>query len=176
MSLIRPLSQSRDRITADFFVGSYRFSGSVVAHRYSMIKILNDKATDHLTLVDIYISPFNKPGEIVSTQKRGLLIKDKIDFILLPPETSQDLKEKTQRANEVALPVYITLPSYEIGGKLQMHGSTNAKALLTGDTRKFLPILDAMARNAFLPDIKYQSPVLLVNKTRIQFWSLGDGG
>ena len=171
MSAIRPLSTGR--VTADFFTNSYRLSASVLVYKRRLIDILGDRTTDYLDLVDVYISRINSPGNIVTTYPRGSLVKQEINFILLPSLTDSISKDRFYTPSRVSLPIFITVPSFEIDGKFQWLGDLEVKKIMATDTHKFLPVLEGVARNAHFPDVTFQGPAILVNKARIEVLCIG---
>lgn len=174
MSTVRRISAGR--VTADFFTGSYRFSASVVVYNRRLVDVLSDPTTDYLDMVDIYISRINNPGDIVATYKSGTLIKEEINFILLASEAEGTSKQRhyTGRQN---LPIFLSIPSFEIHGHIQWGTQDwEARKLLATDSQKFLPILDATASNSLFPDVTFQGPLALVNKTQIQVICSGNAG
>jgi hypothetical protein len=168
---IRPLSTGR--ITADFFTGSYRLSASVLVYKRRLIDILGDRTTDYLDLIDIYVSRINSPGNIVATYQKGSLVKTELNFILLSGLTESISKDRFYTPNRVSLPIFIAMPSFEIGGKFQWLGDLEVKKILATDTQKFLPVLEATARNAHFPEVTFQGPALLVNKSRVEVLCIG---
>lgn len=170
MSKIHPISQSTSpgRVTADFFTDSHRFSASVVVYKRRLIDVLGDKMTDYLDLVDIYTSRNNNPGDIVSTYERGSLVKDEINFIVLSSETQAISKQQFYTPNRISLPIFITVPFFEIRGRFQWIGDLDVKKILASETQRFLPILEANATNPFFPQFNFQGPTALVNKSKVQ--------
>ena len=96
MSKIHSFSagSSPGRVTADFFTDSHRFSASVVVYKRRLVDVLADQMTNFLDLVDVYVSRNNNPGEIVHTYQRGSLVKEEINFIVLPSEAQAISKER----------------------------------------------------------------------------------
>ncbi|MBN1220922.1 MAG: hypothetical protein JXM69_18510 [Anaerolineae bacterium] len=171
MSTIRPLSTGR--VTADFFTNSYRLSASVLVYKRRLIDILGDRTTDYLDLVDIYVSRVNSPGNIVATYLKGSLVKQEINFILLPSLSESISKDRFYTPNRVTLPIFITVPSFEISGQFQWMGDLEVKKIMATDVQKFLPILDGTVRNAHFPEVTYEGPALLVNKARVEVLCMG---
>lgn len=156
------------RVTADFFTSSYRFSASVVVYKRRLIDVLSDQITDYLDMVDVYVSRINSPGDIVDTYQRGSVVKKEINFIMLSSEAEGKSKERFYASRE-NLPVFVSIPSFEITGEIQWGRSElDVKKLLATDTQKFLPMLDATVTNAFVPQVTFQGPLILVNKAKIQ--------
>lgn len=176
MSTLHSISQGATpgRVTADFFTDSHRFSASVVVYKRRLIDVLADRMTNYLDLVDIYVSRNNNPGEIIGTYHRGSLVKEEINFIVLSSETQAISKERFYSPSRNSLPVFITVPFFEIQGLFQWMGDFDIKKLMATDTQKFLPILDAKAANPFFPEVNFQGPTALVNKTKIQVLSISD--
>jgi len=175
MNQLRPLS-SAGKVTADFFTGSYRLSATVLVFKRRLIDMLGDRTTDYLDLVDIYISRINSPGNIVATYQKGSLVKREISFIVLSSETESISKDKFYAPNRVSVPVFVTVPSFEISGKFQWLGDLEVKKIMATDTQKFLPILEGTARNAHFPEVAFQGPAVLVNKDQIHVLCMGDRG
>lgn len=172
MSTIRPLPTGR--ITADFFMDSYRLSASVLVYKRRLIDILGDRTTDYLDLVDIYVSRVNSPGNIVATYPKGSLVKQEINFILLSSLTESVSKDRFYTPNRVARSIFITVPSFEITGRFQWLGDLEVKKIMATDVQKFLPVLNGTARNAHFPDVTYEGPAILVNKAKIEVLCVGD--
>ena len=167
-------ASSTGRVTADFFTGSYRLSASVLVYKRRLADVLGDRITDYLDLVDIYVSRINNPGEIVATHQKGSLVKDEITFILLSSEVEGISKERFYVPSRVSLPIFLTVPSFEIHGKFQWMGDLEVKKILTTETQKFLPVLDAASTNSHFPKVTFEGPIALVNKTKIEVICIGD--
>ena len=178
MSTVRRISTSSTgatgRVVADFFTTSYRFSATVLVYKRRLADVLGDRMTDYLDLVDIYVSRINNPGEIVATYQKGSLVKDEVNFILLSSELEGTSKERFYVPSRVSLPIFVTVPSFEIHGKFQWMGDLEIKKILTTDTQKFLPVLDAKSVNAHFPKVAFEGPIVLVNKSKIEVICIGD--
>lgn len=144
MNRIRPISSGR--ATADFFTESYRLSASALVYKRHLVDVLSDKSTHYLELVNIYVSRINKPGDIVATYPKGALVKKEINFILLPNEADSVSKERFYVSERATLPLFITLPAFEISGKLQWLGEFEMKKILNSD-QPFLTVLEATVSN-----------------------------
>ena len=166
MSNVRRITTGR--VTADFFTASYRFSASVIVYKRRLIDVLSDQITDYLDMVDIYISRINAPGDIVATYQKGSLVKKEINFILLSNESEGISKERFYASRE-NLPIFVSIPSFEITGQIQWgRHDLEVKKVLSTDTQKFLPVLEATATNSVFPQVNFQGPLALVNKAKIQ--------
>lgn len=160
-------------LNADIFTSSHRFSASIPIYNRRLADILNDRLTDFLQVHNVYVSRINKPGEIVGTYKLASLIKNHINFVLLPTEADGLSKEHKYNAfSKSNEDVFITLPSFEINGRLEIIGKFDLKAILAIGTTKFMPIFQGTAVNSSNTQVSFGGPVLLVNKAALELFSV----
>ena len=172
MNRIRPIVGGRT--TADFFTEGYRLSASALVYKRNLIDVLGDRSTNYLDLVDIYISRINEPGDIVATYQKGSLIKDEISFVMLSSEAETVSKERFYIHNRSTLPLFITLPSFEISGKFQWLGEFDIRKIMESDSHKFLTMLDATISNSLFPKITFKGPAVLINKAKVDVICMGE--
>ena len=162
-------------LAADFFTTAYRMSGHVATGKRRLADILSDHLSDFLSLKDVYVSRIYKPGDIVAHYKAGSLIKRQITFVVLPTEADGLSKEHTYPAlSRHMQQVFITVPSFELRGSLQVVGKLDLPALLTTGTSQFMPLLNATATASLLPQVHFSGPVILVNKSSVELFCLAD--
>lgn len=160
-------------LNADIFTSTHRFSASVPLSGRRLADILNDRLTDFLEVSNVYVSRINRPGEIVGTYKLASLIKRHITFVVLPTEADGLSKEHKYNAfSKSTEDVFITLPSFEVNGRLEIIGKFNLKAILAIGTTRFMPVFQGTAVNAVYPNVNFSGPVLLANKEAIQLFSV----
>lgn len=173
MEQMRPLSDNT-KATADFFTVSYRLSATVQTFKRRLVDVLSDRMTDYLDLTDVYVSRINKPGEIIGTYAKGSLVKEEINFILLSSEAESIPKERFYTPNRKNRPFFTTVPSFEINGQFQWLGDVEVKKILATDTHKFLTVLNGTATNSMYPEVTFQGPAILVNKSKIEMLCIGE--
>ena len=159
---------SDNRTTVDFFVGSYRLSASVKTYKRPLVDLLSDRMTNYLDLMDVYVSRVNTPGHIVATYKTGSLVKEEINFILLPSEIDSVSKDRFYAPSRAKHSIFVTTPSFEVNGEFQWLKELNVKKILATSTQKFLTVLNGTATNTFAPEITFQGPAILVNKSKVE--------
>lgn len=160
-------------LNADIFTYSHRFSANVPVFSRRLGDILNDRMTDFLEVRDVYVSRINKPGEIAGTYKLASLVKKHITFVVLPTEADGLSQEHKYNAfSKSTEDVFITLPAFEISGRLEIIGKFDLKAILTVGTTKFMPIFQGRAVNSAYPEVNFSGPVILVNKEAINLFSV----
>lgn len=164
-------------LNADIFTSSHRFSANIQVQNRRLGDILNDRMTDYLPVHNVYVSRINKPGEIVGTYKLASLIKRHITFVVLSTEADGLSKEHKYNAfSKSNEEVFITLPSFEINGRLEIIGKLDLKAILTIGTTKFMPIFQGIAVNSNHPEVTFSGPVVLVNKEAVNLFSVINQG
>jgi len=162
-------------LAADFFTTAYRMSGHVATGNRRLADILSDRLSDYLSLKDVYVSRIYKPGDIVGYYKGGSLTKEQITFVVLPTEADGHSKDHTYPALARHMQqVFVTVPSFEIRGSLQIVGKLDLPAMLTTGTSKFMPLLSATATASLLPHVQFSGPVILVNKSSVELFCLAD--
>ncbi len=164
-----------DLLAADFFTDSYRMSGHVPIGKRRLADMLSDRLSNFLSLQDIYVSRIHKPGEIAAHYKAGSLIKSQITFVVLPTKADGLSKDHTYPAlSRQMQPVFITVPSFEIQGSLNIVGKLDLQALLAIGVDQFMPLLDATATASALPEVQFSGPVILVNKSSVELFCVAD--
>ncbi len=160
-------------LTADIFTSSHRFSAQVNIGSRRLADVLNDRMTEFLTVENVYVSRINSPGDIVGRYTKASLLKRHITFVVLPTETDGLSKEHKYNAfSKSTEKVFITLPSFEIDGSLEIIGKFDLKAILAIGTTRFMPIFRGKAINAFFPEVQFGGPVILVNKEAVALFSV----
>ena len=162
-------------LAADFFTASYRISGHVAIGKRRLADILSDRLSNFLSLQDIYVSRIHKPGEIAAYYRTGSLIKSQINFVVLPTKADGLSKDHVYAAlSRQIQPVFITVPYFELQGALNIVGKPDLQTLLATGIDQFVPLLNATATTATLPQVQFSGPVILVNKSSIELFCMAD--
>jgi len=173
MAMTKRTKMRSQLITADFFTNSHRFSASVSIGNRRLSDVLNDRMTDFLQVHDIYVSRIHQPGAIVGTYKLASLVKRNITFIVLPSESDGlGQEQKYNPFSRSVEDVFITVPAVEISGKLEILGKFDLKAILAVGTTTFMPLMRGQAVNAIHPEVQFAGPIILVNKSAVEFFSV----
>jgi len=162
-------------LPVDFFTRGYRISGHVSTRVNSVGDMLNDKLTSYLEVENVYVARISSPGDIIASYDHGELRKANLLFAIVPGKES--LSRATRSVSyygKQLLPVWISLPTFEIEGELQAAGmSFDLEAYLTQSTGDYLAVLNATARTALYPDVTFGGEAFLVNKQCIDVFCLG---
>jgi hypothetical protein len=162
---------ARHLVNMDIFTDAYRISGRAAVGAGGIHSELGNPNSDFLELQSAYVSRIHQPGEIVANYSQGAFRKDNINFIVLQdrrdgvPVGSGGVRSIYTRGRPV--PVFITVPSFEIQGELFYEGKPSPNAILVHSIGRFQLIFSSKASASLYPDISYSGDLILVNKERI---------
>ncbi len=159
-------------LTADFFTHSYRISGQVDTGHKRLSEMLNDGLTSYLELRKAFVSRITRPGEIIATHTVSALRKDGILFaVLAAPEQSVTNRAAYSFVSKRRYKVFLTVPSFEIEGHLEMSGKLDLKTALVMKGA-FLPLSEGEARLSSLAEIAFSGEEILVNQAWIELFGI----
>jgi hypothetical protein len=164
------------RLGADFFTHSYRISGQVDVRRQSLADLLNDRTTAFIELEDAYVSPLDRPADIVATYAASNLIKGNLTFVTV--RHGEDVISRKDSygsyLGSYLRKVFLTVPAFEIVGYLRLSGKVDLRRVLTVESNDFLAVLDGRIRASIRPDIGFTGGGTLVNKRHIGAFCLAE--
>jgi hypothetical protein len=159
----------RNTITADFYTEDYRISCKVNVPAGGLHALLIDPLNSYIEMEDAYVSRINTPGIIVEHFDSGAIRKDNILFIiLLRREDGAPQKTGSAYLKSMERDIFLTLPSYEIRGRVDSEPSASPREILVHTTGRFLALYDATASVAIFADITFTGKLILVNKEQVE--------
>ena len=163
-------SVGRNQIASEFFTPGYRISCRVPVPVSGLNALLADPLHSYLQLQDAYISRIYTPGEIVAHYETAAIRKDNVLFILLSrvEEGSLPTSPGGGFLRPVAKQAFLTLPSFEIRGRVETDPSVTPRDVLVQAIGRFIPIHDGTATVALFPKIAFGGRLILVNKEHIE--------
>jgi hypothetical protein len=161
-------------VAADFFTHTYRVSARADTRKRSLADHLNDRLTSYLELHDTFVSRLHKPSEIVASHPLASLRKDGIAFVILAAEKETSERHAYGYFAKQLYNVFLTVPSFEVRGKLQVTGKVDLHVLLVKGTENFISISDPVASPCLFPDITFTGGTVLVNKSRIELFCISE--
>jgi hypothetical protein len=163
-------------LAADFFLHSYRISGRIDVRRRSLADMLNDRTTGFIQLEDAYVSPIDRPGEIIGTYSASSLTKANVTLVLVPRR--DDVLSRKQAYGSYygthLRQIFLTVPAFEVVGYLRLSARVDLRRLLSVETEEFIPILDGRVRASIWPDVAFTGGGVLVNKHHIGAFCLAE--
>jgi hypothetical protein len=162
------------RLPADFFTHSYRISGHTDVRRTSLYDQLNDQTTSFIELEDAYISPIDRPGDIIATHPASFLDKSNLTLVVVP-HRDDALSSKHSYGSYFGTflaKVFLIVPAFEIAGYLRLSTKMDLRRVLSTGTDDFIAVLDGRVRGSIRPDITFTGGGILVNKQHIGAFSV----
>ncbi len=163
--------QQAQQVMAEFFSHGCRLSGTYDARQKSLGDVIYDTTNSYLTVESAYISPIERPAEILANYPMVTLIKAELTFALAMHENDalrRDQKYGSYLGPKLT-PVFLTVPFFTLSGYLRLPGRVDPRVLLSSQTESFMTLLDVTAHITNRPEINYQGAAALINKTKISF-------
>ena len=164
----------RGFVAADFFTHTHRISARADTRKRSLADNLNDRLTSYLELYETFISRLHRPSEIVTSYKLASLRKDSITFVVLAAEEETSERHAYGYFAKQLYDVFLTVPSFEIRGRLKVIGKLDLHVLLVKGTEHFISISNPVASPCLFPDITFTGGTVLVNKSRIELCCISE--
>ena len=161
-------------LPADVYTSGYRVVGKVMISTNGIMGVLNDINKSHLELHDARMARIHMPSKLVDHFEVVRLVKSQIFAICAARR--EDLgpagMQRGGYSNISALPARITTQVYEIEGKLEVAGRFDFAALIADKTRNFIPVYEAVLTAILIPNLKAESPGVLINREKVDILAL----
>ncbi len=156
-------------VAADFLTQGHRISGEVRTAINPLADLLNDSLTSFIEAENVYISSIQSPTDIIESYPLGHLRKDNIIMAVL--RRAEDGLPRRQTfgspAEGATREVFLTLPGFDLRGRLSVKAAENLERLLVLSAERFIPIADAVATVPSSPDIQFRGGIILANRRYI---------
>ncbi len=161
----------RSLINLDMFTDAYRVTGRTQVGSGGIVGELSNPNTKYLEIQDAYVSRIQDPGTIIASYKIAAFRKDNINFLLLQdrrdgiPSSTAHTRSAFSRGRQI--PVFLTVPSFEIQGEVFHEGKVTVPDILIQSMGRFQSVFGAKASASIQPDIFYSGDLIMVQKDRI---------
>jgi len=161
-------------LPADVYTSGYRVVGKVMVSTNGIMGVLNDINKSHLEIHDARLARIHMPSKLVDHFELVRLVKTQVLAICVARR--EDLGPfQIQRggySNIAAVPARLTTQVYEIEGKLEVAGRFDFAVMITDKTRNFIPVYEAVLTAILLPNLKAESPGILINREKVDLLAL----
>ncbi len=164
------------RLTADIFADSHRISTQMALRGRVLSDVLNDNNTSYLELDIAYVSRIDRPGEILADYALSIVRKDRLSFVVIASGLELALKQ-TQSATYMhrrMWPVFVTVPYFEITGQIEAPQNVELRALMAIGVERFIPVYNGTATLSINQSVRFSGELILINKTSIEVFCIGD--
>ena len=153
-------------IPVDIYTSSYRVVGKVMVANTGVIGIMNDSTNSTLEVHDARLAKVHMPTKLVDHFDLVRMVKQRVHALCL--SRVEDMGPKTLArggyGSTTEYPVRVTTQIYEVEGKLELPGRFDFQGLMYEGTREFLAIFDAKLTAVLIPNVRVESPAILLNR------------
>jgi len=161
-------------LPADVYTSGYRVVGKVMVSTNGIMGVLNDITKSHLELHDARLARIHMPTKLVDHFEVVRLVKSQI-FAICAARREDLGPSGMQRGGYTsvsAMPARLTTQVYEIEGKIEVAGRFDFAVMISDKTRNFMPVYEAVLTAILIPNLKAESPGVLINREKIDLLAL----
>ena len=161
-------------LPADVYTSGYRVVGKVMVSTNGIMGVLNDINKSHLELHDARMARIHMPTKLVDHFEVVRLVKSQV-FAICAARREDLGPFQLQRggySGVSAMPVRLTTQMYEIEGKIEVAGRFDFSAIIADRSRNFLPVYEAVLTAILIPNVKSESPSILINRDKVDTLAL----
>jgi hypothetical protein len=136
--------------------------------------VLNDINKSHLEVHDARMARVHMPTKLVDHFEVVRLVKTQV-FVICAARREDLGPSGIQRggySNISALPARFTTQVYEIEGKIEVAGRFDFASIIADKSRNFIPMYEATLTAILIPNIKAESPGVLINREKVDILAL----
>ena len=159
---------------ADIYTSGYRVVGKVMISTNGIMGVLNDITKSHVELHDARMARIHMPTKLVDHFEVVRLVKSQI-FAMCAARREDLGPSQLQRggySSVTAMPVRLTTQVYEIEGKIEVAGRFEFSTMIADKARNFIPVYEASLSAILIPNLKAESPAILINREKLDILAL----
>ena len=161
-------------LPADVYTSGYRVVGKVMVSTNGIMGVLNDITKSHLELHDARLARIHMPTKLVDHFEVVRLVKSQV-FAICAARREDLGPSGFQRGGYTsisAMPARLTTQVYEIEGKIEVAGRFDFAVMIADKARNFVPVYEAVLTAILIPNLKAESPAVLINREKIDILAL----
>jgi hypothetical protein len=159
---------------ADIYTSGYRVVGKVMISTNGIMGVLNDITKSHVELHDARMARIHMPTKLVDHFEVVRLVKSQI-FAICAARREDLGPSQLQRggySSISAMPVRLTTQVYEVEGKIEVAGRFDFAVMIADKARNFIPVYEASLSAILIPNLKAESPAILINREKMDILAL----
>ncbi len=166
--MVSPISNRL--IPAEILTCSHYIFGQIKVIQSGLVGMLTDMTTSFIEVNDASIAPIHKPSSVVNYAAQLYMVRSEIAAVSLRKRDYMGLQGvlKSGYQRLIPYPVQISTRTYEISGTIEWSGRFEFSALITEGTSYFIVVYDAVLTALLYPDLKLESPVMLINRSFLE--------
>ncbi len=152
-------------IPAEILTSSHYIFGQIKVIQSGLVGMLTDTVSSHLEMSEASIAPIHKPSSVMNYANQLYLVRSEVAAVCLGKREYMGLQGMRGGYQRLfPYPVQITTRTYDISGIIEWSGRFEFSALITEGTSNFFSVYDGTLTAPLYPDVKIESPVILVNR------------
>ncbi len=153
-------------IPAEILTCSHYIFGQIKVIQSGLVGMLTDMTTSFVEVNDASIAPIHKPSSVMNYASQMYLVRSEIAAVSLRKRDYMGLQGvlKSGYQRLIPYPVQISTRTYDVSGTIEWSGRFEFSALITEGTSYFITVYDAILTAPLYPDLRFESPVMLLNR------------
>jgi len=163
------MANDRDTALAEFCTQQYLIAGTLRTGGQRLTDLLNDELFSSVELRHVQVMRLINLKEVIASHTSALVEKEGIMLAISRGEGGEATERSYyKRVDTAKWDVFMTIPSFELFGRLHVRGTGGLRTALLRWTGQFIPLTDAKAVYSLYPEVSFSSNVIVVNKSRIE--------
>jgi hypothetical protein len=157
-------------IPTEVLTSSHYIFGQIRVIQSGLMGMLTDTTNSVLEINDASIAPIHKPSNVINYTPQLYVVRAEVSAVCVNKREFMGLQGVMRGGFQRLIPyqVYISTRQYDIFGTLEWPGRFEFPALIAEGTSIFITIYDATLTAALFPELKIESPVILLNRDFLQ--------
>lgn len=159
----------------ELITDEHRLLANIHTRGQRLLDLLNDQTSNYLTAHDVRVYNRRDLQTCIAAFSRAVIRKTDLDLVIIT-ENEHEAPEARLYAHvqKEMHRVLLTIPGYEIRGKLHLTDPDEAVIVLDRQRGDFFPVTEATVFCADTPDEVFEGSVVMVNKTGIALFCVGE--
>jgi len=161
-------------LPVDVYTASYRVVGKVMVSNNGIMGVVNDTTKSHLEIHDARLARIHMPTKLVDHFEVVRTVKSEL-FAVCAARREDLGPSGMQRGgytSVTAMPSRLVTPVYEVEGKIEVAGRFDFATMIVDKTRNFIPVYEAVLTAILIPNLKAESPGILLNREKVDILAL----
>ncbi len=161
-------------LPADILTSGYRVVGKIMVANTGAMGMLNDSTRSAMEVHDARLARLHMPSKLVDHFELVRMMKAHVFAVCMPrrEDLGPQALVRGGFTNIVEYPTRITTQMFEIEGILELPGRFDFTMLMSEGTRDFIPMFNATLTAILLPNLRVESPGMLINRKQIDLIAL----
>jgi hypothetical protein len=157
-------------IPAEILTCSHYIFGQIKVIQSGLVGMMTDTTTSFIEVNEASIAPIHKPSSVMNYAPQLYLVRSEIAATALRKRDYMGLQGvmKSGYQRLIPYPVQISTRTYDVTGTIEWSGRFEFSALITEGTSYFIVVYDAVLTAPLYPDIRIESPVMLLNRSFLE--------